>query len=371
MNLMHVIVGLEASGAELFLQRLVGQQLKQQKKIIVVSLTDDGKLAKPLREAGVLVYSLGLQNVLGIPKVIYKLRKLIRLHRPDLIQSWMYHADLLSSLASVGLKTKLLWSVRCTTVPEGSHVTYGIMKLCAFLSRFLPDKICYVATAAEAQHQDYGYSREKSVSIPNGYNFNAFTFNADKRQYYRSLLAIGTDTQLIGLVGRFHRDKGQDLFLKALSRISKDYPQLKVVLIGRGCGLDNSLLVNLLTEDISQMVIPVGEQQDIAGWLSALDLYVMPSRTEGFPNGLAEAMAIGLPCIATDVGDAALLADKYAVMCEPQVESIAAKISNLLAMPADERIQLGHAAASWVRNNFSIESIEQRYAQLYLEILES
>ena len=372
MKLMHVIIGLEASGAELFLQRLVKQQLKLKKKVVVVSLTDDGKLGEQLRAAGALVYTLGLKSIFGIPRVIYQLRKLIRSQQPDVLQSWMYHADFFSTLATLGLKTKLLWSVRCTAVPAGSYLTYGIMKLCALLSGFAPVKICYVAEAAKQTHRRYGYSDCKGVTIPNGYDFNSNIFCAKKRESIRHLLKVDENVFLIGVVGRFHPDKGQDIFLEALTKIRGRYPAIKVVLIGRGCDTDNLQLNALLTQlGLVQLVVPVGEQQDIPGWLSALDLNVMPSRTEGFPNGLAEAMAVGLPCIATKVGDAALLADKYAILCEPTPESIAVAISSMLAMSPDARMTLGQGAANWVRDNFSIESIEQRYAQLYLEILES
>ena len=372
MKLMHVIIGLEASGAELFLQRLVSRQVADNHHVIVISLTTEGKLTASLRALGVTVIALGLEGIWSIPKVLWLLRRLVIDRQPDIVQSWMYHADLLCGLALTGLKQKLIWSVRCSHVPAGSRLTYGIMKLCAYLSRFVPDKICYVAEAARINHQEYGYRCDKGVTIPNGYDFSTITFSYEKRLYFRSLLEVDDAIMLFGVVGRFHPDKGQDLLLQALGAMQHSLADFRLVLIGRDCSPDNQCLTGLLKKfDLEQKVILVGEQQDISGWLSALDVYVMPSRTEGFPNALAEAMAVGLPCISTQVGDAAILADKHALLCKPEIGSISSAIQHLVIWSAEKKGQVGRGAAVWVREAFSIDEIERKYYQLYVKLLES
>lgn len=372
MKILHVIIGLEASGAELFLQRLVLQQGENHHQVTVVSLTNEGKLAASLTAAGINVHCLGLNGVASFPRVIWRLRKLIKAIQPAIVQSWMYHADFISSLAIAGMSQKLIWSVRCSEVPAGSKLTFAIMKLCAAMSYLKPARVCYVASAAQAYHQRHGYSKSKAEVIANGYDFAALNHHQIKRQYYRQQLELNDSTVLLGMVGRFHRDKGQDLLLEAYCLIQNKYPDSKLVLIGRGCSKDNEELIDLVNKsNLQHQVMLVGEQTDIPGWLSALDIYVMASRTEGFPNALAEAMAVGLPCVATEVGDAVVLADKHAVFCQPVSHSLANAMQSVLNWPEKNKQYFGTQAAAFVRNSFSISQIEKKYYQMYLKVLES
>lgn len=372
MKILHVIIGLEASGAELFLKRLVLQQRENQHHVTVISLTSDGKLATLLRAGSVTVYSLGLTGIASIPAVIWRLRKLVKAVAPDIVQSWMYHADFITSLALAGLRQKLIWSVRCSEVPAGSKATFGIMKLCAALSYFKPARVCYVATAAREYHQQHGYCKSRNDVIANGYDFSTLRSDELKRQQYRQQLGIDDSTVLFGMVGRFHPDKGQDLLLEAMSLLQHDVSDAKLVLIGRGCNTENAELANLVNLfSLQQHVLLVGEQTDIPGWLSALDIYVMASRTEGFPNALAEAMSVGVPCVATEVGDAPVLAQTHAVFCRPDSHSLTSAMQSVLNWPAQQRQSFGAEAAAFVRNSFSIAEIEKKYYQMYLKVLES
>lgn len=371
MKILHVIIGLEASGAELFLQRLVFQQRENHHQVTVVSLTNKGMLAASLKTAGADVYSLGLNGVGGFPRVVWQLRKLVKAIKPDIVQSWMYHADFLSSLALSGMRQQLIWSVRCSEVPAGSNLTFGIMKLCAAISYLKPAKVCYVAKAAQIYHQRHGYSKSKSEVIGNGYDFTTLNRDELKRHRFRKQLGLDDSTVLIGMVGRFHRDKGQDLLLEAYSKLRLSYPDSKLVLIGRGCSAEDKVLSDLVHKlNLQQNVLMVGEQKDVPGWLSALDVYVMASRTEGFPNALAEAMAVGLPCVATEVGDAAVLAGKHAIFCHPNNDSLSSAIQFVLNWSEENRKDFGKQAADHVRNSFCISEIEKKYHQMYLKVLE-
>lgn len=371
MNIIHVIVGLPASGAELFLQRLSFEQRNANYHITVISLTTEGTLGEALRSRGVNVLFLGLSGVLSVPLVVYKLRKHISNIRPDIIQSWMYHADFFSSLAMFGLNKKLIWSVRCSNIPAGSYFTLALMKICSLLSYVSPARVCYVAEASKVFHQSQGYSPKKSITIANGYDFSSLVYSEKKRNSFRESLSLDKHVTVFGLVGRFHKDKGQDILLEAFSKLKADISNYKILLVGRECNNDNHQLVNLINSyGLDENVILLGEQNDISGLLSAMDIYVMGSRTEGFPNALAEAMSIGLPCIATNVGDAALLADKYAILSEANSNSLADAILAVVKMPVEQRKMLGIHAADHVRKSFSIVEIKKLYDQLYHSLLE-
>ena len=244
------------------------------------------------------------------------------------------------------------------------------MKLCSGISYFGPDKICYVANAAMLSHQKHGFCKGKSIVISNGYDFSSFQVDHQARKEIRKKLGISSDTVLFGVLGRLHFDKGQDMLLEAFSSLRND--KLKLALIGAGCTDANVAFADVVQRfGLKDSVKLLGNQSNIIPYLSALDIYIMPSRTEGFPNALAEAMAVGLPCIATNVGDAAVLANNFVLLTQPDSDSLAKAIDEMLQMTELQRQALGISAATWVRRAFSIDTIEQQYYQLYLQVLES
>lgn len=370
MHIFHVIVGLNNGGAESFLFRLVQQQIRTSKTVTVVSLTGLGSMGHRFIDSGVNVVCLDLQGLTDFFKVALRLRKLFVVHRPSIVQSWMYHSDFISSIALLGLGISHIWSVRCTDIPKGSILTYFLMRCCAAISHFMPDKICYVAQSAMLSHHKNGYSKSKSVVISNGYDFSVFKVNHQARRDIRSKLDISDDSILFGVLGRFHHDKGQDLLLDALKTLNLS--EFKLALIGTGCSYDNPALVEHINKlGFSSNVQLLGNQDNVIDYLSALDVYIMPSRTEGFPNALAEAMAISLPCIATRVGDAELLSNGNAILCDPAIESIAQAIEKVLSLSEIERRALGNSASAYVKSTFSIVSVENQYSKLYSNTVES
>lgn len=367
MQIVHVIIGLNGGGAENFLYRLVHNQVLRGKSVTVVSLTDLGLLGNKFLELGVTVNCLGLDGFHRFWFVLLRLRRLLINLQPTIVQSWMYHADFLCSLALLKTNIRHIWSVRCTDIPKGSILTYALMKVCAVLSYFRPDKICYVANAAMLSHHNYGYSKSKSVVIHNGYDFTNFRVSNVARNEIREYFNVPPDTVVFGTLGRFHSDKGQDLFLDAFSNLNVN---AMLFLIGTGCVDTNSILVEKIRKlGLEGRVKLLGNQNDVVAFLSALDIYVMPSRTEGFPNALAEAMAIGLPCVATQVGDTEFMSNGNVIMCKPDVSSLTQAITKIYALTGDERNALGHASSIFIRNSFSISNIEKKYSELYCKVV--
>ena len=123
MNVLHVIVGLNNGGAENFLYRLVRCQISSGKVVTIVSLTDLGSMGRKFIDLGVVVHCLNLKSIITMPSVIIALRRTVKKVAPEIVQSWMYHADFLSSLAMIGLNKRQIWSVRCTDTPKGSRLT--------------------------------------------------------------------------------------------------------------------------------------------------------------------------------------------------------------------------------------------------------
>ncbi len=162
MKILHVIIGLDVGGAELALKRLVTLHINNPRySHTVVSLTDVGVVGQQLRELGVEVVSIGfveigLNSVFQLPWKFFYLIKLIRHQRPDIVQTWMYHADLVGGLAArLAGCHKVIWGIRNTDVFPGSgvsRITSWIMKLCGILSGFVPHTILCVGNRAKSVH---------------------------------------------------------------------------------------------------------------------------------------------------------------------------------------------------------------------------
>jgi glycosyltransferase involved in cell wall biosynthesis len=229
-----------------------------------------------------------------------------------------------------------------------------------------------VAEAAKASHIAYGYAADKMLVIPNGLNFEAFDKASQHKIDFRAQAGWSADDLLIGCVGRYHPDKGQDLLLQAATLLKQRTASARFVMIGRGCDQNNPALVSLLSlGKLQHDVLLLGERDDIPACLAALDIFCLPSRTEGFPNVLAEAMTAALPAVATDVGDVALLAGHNMTLVPANnAEALAAQLQVMLNESETKRHAIGLENRQRVMDNFSIAAIRQRYDAFYQQLQE-
>ena len=135
--------------------------------------------------------------------------------------------------------------------------------------------------------------------------------------------------------------------------------------------MENTQLMSWLNDyGLKDHFVLFGERNDVPVCLAAMDVFCMPSRNEGFPNGLGEAMAMGLPCVATNVGDSAVLVGDTSILVAPQdEEALANGILEMIALPEEKRCQLGQRAQKRVMSEFSIEKARQRFEAVYQQIL--
>jgi|SRR5450830_191906 len=150
-KIIHIIVGFYICGAELMMKRLIeSHHGNANYKHTVISLTGIGTVGRQLQAVGFEVHALGMQSALDIPRVIWKLVHLIRTARPDVVQSWMYHADLLGGLAArLAGNRNVIWGIRTTEVTVGgTRATVFVRQLCAWLSRTVPHTIVRAADAS-------------------------------------------------------------------------------------------------------------------------------------------------------------------------------------------------------------------------------
>jgi len=369
-KIVHVITDLDIGGAEIMLHRLLcASRDSSEYQHVVISLTSTGPIGQKLLAQGCAVFECGLHSLWTMPAAILRLRKLLLQLQPDIVQTWMYHADFLGGVVarSCGLKN-IIWGVRSTQVPINSRLTGLLVKANALISSYVPKKIVCVANAALESHRKFGYDSKRMLVITNGIDLDDF-FGGSKPSYP---LKISTASPLIiGCVGRFHADKGQDVLLQSFAQVLLQQPDLRLMLIGRGCDASNTELGALLDSlNLNHAVNLLGERHDIATLLQSMDIYCMPSRSEGFPNGLVEAMACGLPCVATDVGDAAVLGEGIVQFVAPSsVAELTKGLQLLLDKSPAERLRLGQQAALRIKEHYSIENVRSQFEALYALIL--
>ena len=305
-KVLHIITGLNDGGAEGVLTRLClhSHQLEH----VVISLMDAGKYGPLLTDAGVVVHCLGMNPGKPSPILFYRLIKLIRAARPDVVQTWMYHADLLGGIAArlAGVR-RVFWGVRHSTLEKGKskRSTIMIAHLCALLSKWIPEKIICCANKALTVHSDIGYQKSKLIVIPNGYDLMRFKVDPASGERVRIEMGLASDIFLIGMVGRYDPLKDHSNLLQALAHLAERQIDFHCLLVGKGMSADNTeLKARVIELGLENKVLLAGQRSDIPAVMNALDLHVLSSSSEGFPNVLAEAMACGTPCVSTDVGDA-------------------------------------------------------------------
>jgi glycosyltransferase involved in cell wall biosynthesis len=366
----HVITDLDVGGAETMLKRLLAQE-GVKSEILVISLTDIGKIGLDIEQLGIKVHALYMKGPISFPSALLKLVKVFKVTSPEMIQSWMYHADLLAGIAArlSGIKN-VVWGVRGTNPPIGNKQTFFIMKVCAFLSGFIPKKIIYVSKSALDAHVSHGYNSEKSVYVHNGIQLDSLSFDIEGRALIRKQLGIPDSDILVGTLGRLHADKGQDLLVEAIKNLIPSHSNVSFVFVGRDCDKIPEIMgLNNIEQSITRKIKFIGEQSNIQQWLSAFDIYCLPSRTEGFPNSLLEAMLLGLPCVATPAGDTKIIAsDTVSVTDDISSESLTEKLKAMLTLTSEQRSQLGKKASAHAKQQYSIEKAHQNFTKIYAEI---
>ncbi|MES2300365.1 MAG: glycosyltransferase [Pseudomonadota bacterium] len=369
MKVLHVIAGLDADGAELMLKRLIVASAREGgHEHAVVSLTTLGPVGAQLRACGIDVQAIGMRSPLSIPRALWRLLRLMRAARPDIVQTWMYHADLLGGLAARAAGCRnVIWGIRSTDVKGGiSRSTAMVRRLCAPLSRWVPRAIVCAADASRRAHIASGYDGSTMEVIPNGFDLTRLTATPEQRAQLRQHCGFAHDDVVIGVVGRFNRDKDHANFVRAVGMLAAR-PGLRFLMVGRGLDPDNAELSGwVAATGQAERFVLLGQRSDVPVCLAAMDVFCLPSRTEGFPNVVGEAMAMGLPCVVTDVGDAAMLVDAHGLVVQKEDPGALARgLDEMLDRAPEVRRALGAAARARINAQFSIERARERYDALY------
>ena len=372
MLVVHVINSLDDGGAEGALFRLCTNDTNN--RHVVISLLDLGKYGPLLKQNNVTVYAIDFGKKKKFVSGFFGLYKLMKKYKPDVVQTWMPHSDLLGGVAArlSGVK-KVFWGIRHSDLQAGKtkNRTILISKILPLLSHVIP--LCVASCADEAIniHVKAGYPKHKMRLIPNGYDFNFLKNKKNDALKLRADFGLRADSILIGAVGRFDPQKDHVNLIRALSSIRQRGYEFTFLLVGSGLVNNNRNLVDQLVEyGIRDITHLLGQRIDVPTIMSALDLHILASAFgEAFPNVVAEAMACETPCVVTDVGDAALIVGNIGWVVPPgDSEALANAVEKAFKKRSQEGWpQFCHSARERVRTCFGIEEMVSSYNNMWRE----
>lgn len=375
MKSLHVITALNFGGAEAMLAKLLSQQAtSSSESALVVSLLKPGVVGQQMIRRGVAVETLDLRHPWQLPRAVARLNGIVRHFDPDLIQGWMYHGNVAASLAArmATRRPSLLWNIRHSLSRPGAEklTSRAVIRLGAQLSKE-PHATIYNSAASQREHAAHGYCSDRAIVIPNGFDCTAFEpegQNRGSRQRLRDLFGISDHAILVAMVARQHPMKDHATAIEAVGRARSMGHDIHLLLAGSGTDRLPAKLKSACVKWLpAERLTLAGDRRDVANWLPGCDIVVLSSAWgEGFPNILGEAMASGVPCIATDVGDSkSIIADGG--ICVPPGEPalMAQAIATLCEAGAEGRREIGLSGCRRIKTHFSLPAITQRYARLY------
>jgi len=373
-RVLFVVTGLHTGGAErqlaLLLSRLHGRSIEAG----VVSLAAAGTVSAQIEALGIPVWRLNLDTLLRLPQAFWRIVKITRAFRPDVVQGWMYHGNLAACVATtfaVG-RPALVWGIRQSLydLAREKMVTRLVIRLGARVSRWV-DALVYNSEISRIQHEAHRFDRKRARVIDNGFDTDAFRPDLTARDSVRRELGIPKEASIVGCIARYHPMKAHRVFLDAAAKLAKTRPDAHFLLAGRGVIAEHPDFAHWLhLPELAGRLHLLGERQDIPRLIAALDIVSSSSSWgEAFPNVIGEAMCCAVPCVVTDVGDCRrIVGDTGRVIPAGDSSALAEALDNILALSVTERWALGEAGRRRVRQYFSLDEVASRYASLYQEV---
>jgi glycosyltransferase involved in cell wall biosynthesis len=369
----HIITDLACGGAETTLYRVLSRMDNRRFENEVISLTSLGSIAQEIRGLGVPVRALGMKRGIPDPFSVIRLVQWIRKFKPQIVQTWMYHADLIGGLAArFAGEGRVVWNIRQANLdPKWNRArTIWTAKTCARMSPWLPGCIVSCSGAALRLHKNLGYAAHNMELIANGFDLEEFRPDAAARVSFCRELQLPEDSIIIGMAGRFHPVKGHRNFIDAAKLLHAKIRRVQFVLCGLGVDRENAKLSEWIAAGgLNDRCHLLGPRRDLPRVFAALDIFTSPSLSEAFPSVVGEAMACGIPCIVTNVGDSALIVGDTGRIVPPgSADALAEAWGQLIEAGPDVRRQLGMNARLRIKQNFSLSTAVERYQATYARL---
>ena len=375
MRLVYIITNLATGGAETMLFKLSKQLGRSRFSPTVISLMGLGEIGPRIQALGIQVYTLGMSPKMPNPLKVLRLTSLLRQLQPDIVHTWMYHADLIGGLAArlAGCK-HVIWGIRHSNLSktENKRSTLWIVKACAVLSGYLPAQILSCSVRAKDIHAAVGYAAHKLHVIPNGFELDRFAPDAAAHASVRAELGLAPEIPLVGLIGRFNSQKNHFGFVEAAALLHVQRPDVHFVLAGTGVDANNAEIATAIAaKGLETHMHLLGRRDDVPRLMAALDVLASTSSYgEAFPNVIGEAMACGVPCVVTDVGDSAeIVGDNGCVVPARDMAGLARGLVEMLHLPPKAKVTLGARARARVAANYEIGHVARLYEAFYEQVM--
>src|SRR5713226_5770068 len=373
-KVMHVITTLGPAGAETMLFRVASGMDGSRFENEVVSLTGILDLADRMQGIGVRVRTLGMKTNVPNPLLVMRLAQWIRESKPDVIHTWMYHANLVGALAArLACDVPVLWGIHHNALDPrvDKRRTMLVNRACAFLSEKLPARIVCCSEASLHIHKKLSYAAEKLEVVPNGFDLEQVKPDPAARVSVREELGIPADALLIGIAARFHPQKDHRNFVRAAARLHKQMPDVHFLLCGLDINWQNPRLAGWIeAAGIRDRCHLLGLRRDVSRLFAGIDIATTASISgEAFPLVIGEAMACGTPCVVTDVGDSALIVGETGIVVPPgDPHALAEAWRKLIEAGPAVRHRLGMAARHRIEKLFALPAIVERYQAVYARL---
>lgn len=370
MKVAHVITNLDTGGAQMMLRRLVVALQIQGVENTVFTLegdADPGDLAR--HDVG--IHHLRMTRAWQAVGASVRLAQALRRARPDVVHTWLYHADLVGGVAArLAGAAPVVWGLH-HVVDDADPLKTGtrlVMRLNGRLSSRVPARIICCAHATRASHARLGYDDQKMVVITNGIDTDLFKPDPDARSTVRWELGLPPEGMVIGLFARFHPQKDHRTFLEAAGRFRNFWPSAHFLLAGQGVDEHNPALRDHVREfGLGGCCHMLGRRHDVPRLMAACDVITSSSRSgEAFPLVLGEAMACGVPCVTTDVGDSSqLVADTGRIVPPGDPAGLATAWAAILGLPDQQRMRLGGAARECISTTHNLPRCVRAHREVY------
>ena len=361
-TVLHLIPSLHLGGAEKTLVEFLSDAEARRGACVVVFF-GGGSFEHRLAELGVPVIDLKVNGLLSVFGSIYRLTRLLRRIRPEIVQTWLYYADFLGLLALLLSgrrgKTILSWGVRCSDhrLSEYDFPLRTVIRACASLSRG-PDIVIYNSHAGQATHRCRGYRPRRELVIENGIDSARFCLSDENRMRVRAAFGWQPHEVVVVMIGRNDPQKGYSYFIDLVAKVSG----IQAVAVGSGTG-DLACGSNIAR---------LGVRDDIPEILAGADILISCStHGEGFPNVVAEGMAAGKPVICTDVGDARLIVGGRGIVVPPGNLNALVTALNKLIRNSELRSSMGCRGRAWIRSEFPLHKMVADFNELYRDLVKS
>jgi len=368
MEIAILITGLAYGGAETQLVNLAISLKKRGWEVRVVAMLPPQAFTEELKEAGIPLSTLNMRRGVADPRAVFGLVKMLREWRPQILTSFMFHANLLGRIAGRLAGVPIV-------VSSIRNENFGGPRRDRMLR--MTDWMGQISTtnsnlAADKLVKRGVVPRERIHVIPNGLVLDKFTVKNSSRTEFRQQLGITERDFLWLAVGRLEEQKDYSNLLQAFKIIIQDGHEAQLRVAGQGPLLEN-LQRQSINLGISGRVVFLGLRRDIPLLLDAADGFVLSSAWEGLPNVVMEAMAAAKPVVATSVGGVPELVQEGVngyIVPPGDSEALAVAMVKMMALPEADRWAMGRAGRAHIEANYSLERVVDQWEELYRQLLQ-